>query len=86
MGFHEDAVVPGILRALEQTCLVIKSKVPDDSGPCGIGGTDVMMAADKPMRQRGMAASIVTASLLSAVLASGGTLVALNATGALDRG
>jgi serine protease Do len=32
-----------------------------------------------------MAASIVTASLLSAVLASGGTLVALNATGVLDR-
>jgi S1-C subfamily serine protease len=40
---------------------------------------------DKPTRSRGTAASIVTASLLSAVLASGGTLVALNATGVLDR-
>ncbi|MDP9482109.1 MAG: trypsin-like peptidase domain-containing protein [Chloroflexota bacterium] len=36
-------------------------------------------------RPRGLAASIVTASLLSAVLASGGTLVALNASGVLDR-
>jgi serine protease Do len=36
-------------------------------------------------RNRGTAATIVAASLLAAVLASGGTLVALNATGALDR-
>jgi S1-C subfamily serine protease len=36
-------------------------------------------------RNRGAAITIVAASLLSAVLASGGTLVALNASGALDR-
>jgi serine protease Do len=39
----------------------------------------------QPARNRGAAATIVTASLLSAVLASGGTLVALGATGMLDR-
>jgi S1-C subfamily serine protease len=35
--------------------------------------------------RRGGAGTVVTAALLSAVLASGGTVLALNATGALDR-
>jgi len=38
-----------------------------------------------PARNRGAAATIVTASLLSAILASGGTLLALDAAGVLDR-
>jgi serine protease Do len=41
-------------------------------------------AAAPPRRTSG-AGIVLTASILSAVLASGGTLVALNATGALDR-
>jgi len=42
-------------------------------------------AVTAPRRTRGAGGSIIAASLLSAVLASGGTVLALGATGALDR-
>jgi S1-C subfamily serine protease len=41
--------------------------------------------ADRSSRGRGGAGTILGAAILSAVLASGGTVLALNATGALDR-
>ena len=66
------------------------------SGQGGSGGspeawfepvaTPMSRSADsRPARNRGAGLTILAASLLSAVLASGGTLVALEATGALDR-
>jgi serine protease Do len=67
------------------------------SGQGGFGGSPeawfepvasrpVTADATRPAaRARGSATTIVVASLLSAVLASGGTLLALDATGALDR-
>ncbi|MEA2633182.1 MAG: hypothetical protein QOE66_3401, partial [Chloroflexota bacterium] len=52
---------------------------PVPAQPSNTGGT-------RPAsRNRGAGATILAASILSAVLASGGTLVALEATGALDR-
>ena len=41
--------------------------------------------AERPRRRGSVAGPVLAASLLSAVLASGGTLLALNSTGALDR-
>ncbi|HEX7473689.1 MAG TPA: hypothetical protein VF323_11460, partial [Candidatus Limnocylindrales bacterium] len=67
------------------------------TGPAGSGGSPeawfepvaavpVPTERTRPAGQsRGSAGIIVAASLLAAVLASGGTLVALDATGALDR-
>ncbi|MGZ8437299.1 MAG: trypsin-like peptidase domain-containing protein [Candidatus Limnocylindrales bacterium] len=47
--------------------------------------TEPVVPVTAPRRNRGGAGSIVGAALLSAVLASGGTVLALDATGALDR-
>jgi S1-C subfamily serine protease len=43
------------------------------------------VVGERPRRRSSIAGPVLVASLLSATLASGGTLLALNATGALDR-
>jgi S1-C subfamily serine protease len=54
----------------------------EPAAPSGPVATTTVQPA-KP--RRGGAGSVITAALLSAVLASGGTVLALNATGVLDR-
>ena len=47
--------------------------------------TEPVVPVTRPQRSRGGVGTILGAALLSAVLASGGTVLALSASGALDR-
>lgn len=47
MGIHEDMVVPGILRTSERACFVVKFEISNDSGACGIGRANVVVAVEK---------------------------------------
>ena len=89
--------VPGPVAGAYSPLRLPTSQWARDAGQAGSGGSPeswfepvptaaVPTEAPRPAsRTRGPAGVIVAASLLSAVLASGGTLVALQASGVLDR-